>query len=100
MKLHEKPINTISDVWDIYREDFKRVEAQIIEDLDSEVSLINDVGYHLLKGGGQAVQASLMVLCSRLCDYHGADDIILASVVEFIHTATLFTLTMLLMRLM
>ena len=30
-----------------------------------------------------------MVLCSRLCDYHGADDIILASVVEFIHTATL-----------
>ena len=58
MKLHEKPINSISDVWDIYREDFKRVEAQIIEDLDSEVSLINDVGYHLLKGGGQAVQAS------------------------------------------
>ncbi len=89
MKLHEKPINTISDVWDMYREDFKRVESQIIEDLDSEVSLINDVGYHLLKGGGKRFRPLLMVLCSRLCNYNGSDDIVLASVVEFIHTATL-----------
>ncbi|OGW51359.1 MAG: hypothetical protein A2Z50_07985 [Nitrospirae bacterium RBG_19FT_COMBO_42_15] len=73
----------------MYREDFKRVESQIIEDLDSEVSLINDVGYHLLKGGGKRFRPLLMVLCSRLCNYNGSDDIVLASVVEFIHTATL-----------
>ncbi|MBI5043164.1 MAG: polyprenyl synthetase family protein [Nitrospirae bacterium] len=89
MKLHERPTNSISDVWDIYKEDLKKVEAQIIEDLDSEVSLINDVGYHLLKGGGKRFRPLLMILCSRLCDYQGADDIVLASVVEFIHTATL-----------
>ena len=47
------------------------------------------MGYHLLKGGGKRFRPLLMILCSRLSDYHGADDIILASVVEFIHTATL-----------
>lgn len=89
MSLNAKPITNISEIWDIYKEDFKRVEAQIKEDLRSDVSLISDVGSHLLNGGGKRFRPLLMMLCARLCDYAGHYDALLASVVEFIHTATL-----------
>jgi octaprenyl-diphosphate synthase len=89
MKLQEKTITTIADVLELYKEDLKRVEAQIKEDLNTDIPLISDVGSHLLNGGGKRFRPLLMMLCSRLCDYSGRDDALLASVVEFIHTATL-----------
>ncbi len=89
MKLQEKTITTIADVLELYKEDLKRVEAQIKEDLSTDISLISEVGAHLLNGSGKRFRPLLIMLCSRLCDYSGRDDALLASVVEFIHTATL-----------
>lgn len=73
----------------LLQEDLERVEAQFKKDLTSDVALIRKVGEYVLASGGKRVRPMLLLLCSRLAGYGGDEHIALASVVEFIHTATL-----------
>lgn len=73
----------------LLNEDLIRVEAQFKKDLTSEVALIRKVGEYVLASGGKRIRPMLLLLCSRLGGYRGDYHIGLASVVEFIHTATL-----------
>jgi octaprenyl-diphosphate synthase len=70
-------------------DDLLRVEAQFRKDLTSEVPLIRKVGEYVLASGGKRIRPMLLLLCARLSGYAGEQHISLASVVEFIHTATL-----------
>lgn len=70
-------------------EDLKQVEEQFRKDLESEVPLIRKVGEYVLSSGGKRIRPAMLLLAARLCDYTGNQAIPLASVVEFIHTATL-----------
>lgn len=70
-------------------EDLKKVEEQFRKDLESEVPLIRKVGEYVLSSGGKRVRPAVLLLAARLCEYQGTQAIPLASVVEFIHTATL-----------
>jgi octaprenyl-diphosphate synthase len=70
-------------------DDLHRVEAQFKQDLTSEVVLIRKVGEYVLASGGKRLRPMLLLLASRLAGYRGDAHIGLASVVEFIHTATL-----------
>jgi octaprenyl-diphosphate synthase len=65
------------------------VEEQFCEDLASRVPLIRKVGEYVLASGGKRVRPMILLLSSRLAGYQGEAHIGLASVVEFIHTATL-----------
>ncbi len=69
--------------------DLRRVEAQFKEDLTSEVPLIRKVGEYVLGSGGKRMRPLMLLLAARLAGYRGDAHIGLASVVEFIHTATL-----------
>jgi octaprenyl-diphosphate synthase len=73
----------------LLQEDLTKVEAQFRKDLDSEVDLIRKVGEYVLASGGKRLRPMLLLLCARLTGYRGDHHIGLASVVEFIHTATL-----------
>jgi octaprenyl-diphosphate synthase len=70
-------------------EDLKNVELQFKKDLHSDVPLIRKVGEYVLASGGKRIRPALLLLSSKLCGYHGDRHVPLASVVEFIHTATL-----------
>jgi octaprenyl-diphosphate synthase len=70
-------------------EDLKNVEQQFKKDLASEVPLIRKVGEYVLASGGKRIRPALLLLAARLCGYSGSRHIPLASVIEFIHTATL-----------
>lgn len=70
-------------------EDLKQVEEQFRKDLESEVPLIRKVGEYVLASGGKRIRPAMLLLAARLCNYQGTQAIPLASVVEFIHTATL-----------
>uniref|UniRef100_C6E5H5 Octaprenyl diphosphate synthase n=1 Tax=Geobacter sp. (strain M21) TaxID=443144 RepID=C6E5H5_GEOSM len=70
-------------------EDLKNVELQFKKDLQSDVPLIRKVGEYVLSSGGKRIRPALVLLASRLCGYDGNRSVPLASVVEFIHTATL-----------
>jgi len=69
--------------------DLKLVEEQFRKDLESEVPLIRKVGEYVLASGGKRIRPAMLLLAARLCGYDGNQAIPLASVVEFIHTATL-----------
>ncbi len=73
----------------IVGDDLARVEKQFRRDLESDVPLIRKVGEYVLSSGGKRIRPALLLLAARLCDYAGEMAVPLASVVEFIHTATL-----------
>ncbi len=65
------------------------VEICINENLKSRAPLISEVGFHLLKGGGKRIRPLLLLLSARACGYQGDRHYLLASIVEYIHTASL-----------
>jgi len=67
----------------------QEVVRQFKHDLDSEVPLIRKVGEYVLSSGGKRMRPMLVILTSMLSGYKGDKHIGVASVVEFIHTATL-----------
>ncbi|GAB4173803.1 MAG: polyprenyl synthetase family protein [Geothermobacteraceae bacterium] len=79
----------MQNVLELLKNDLSAVEAQFREDLASDVVLIRKVGEYVLGSGGKRVRPMLLLLSARLAGYRGDRHIGLASVVEFIHTATL-----------
>ncbi|MDD2557419.1 MAG: polyprenyl synthetase family protein [Desulfuromonadaceae bacterium] len=65
------------------------VVRQFKHDLNSEVPLIRKVGEYVLASGGKRMRPMLVLLTAMLAGYKGDKHIGVASVVEFIHTATL-----------
>ena len=82
-------LQSMAEVWDLYRTDLEGVEDQVRRNLDSSVALVNTVAAHILSSGGKRIRPLLLLLCARLCGYPGNDHLVLASLVEYIHTATL-----------
>jgi octaprenyl-diphosphate synthase len=80
---------TIREVLDAYREDLEQVEGLIQKNLDSSVPLLNQIAHYILESGGKRIRPLLVVVASRLCGYTGRDHTLIATLVEFIHTATL-----------
>jgi octaprenyl-diphosphate synthase len=55
----------------------------------SDVALVNQLGLYIVNSGGKRVRPMLAILAARALGYQGKDHITLATIVEFIHTATL-----------
>lgn len=83
------PSLTMEDVWSLYREDLREIEAQIQRHLDSPIPLINEIASHILTGGGKRIRPLLLILSSRLGGMDPPGAFALGSLIEFIHTATL-----------
>ncbi len=79
----------MQNVLNLLEDDLQGVERQFREDLASDVALISKVGEYVLASGGKRVRPMLLLLAARLSGYQGTSHVGLASVVEFIHTATL-----------
>ncbi len=65
------------------------VERSLIETISSHVEIINRVGSHIIASGGKRFRPLLYLLAAKGYNYRGADNIALACVFEYIHTATL-----------
>jgi octaprenyl-diphosphate synthase len=57
--------------------------------LHSEIELIPEIIYHLIGSGGKRLRPLLLLASSVLCGYRGERRYALATMIEFIHTATL-----------
>lgn len=73
----------------LMRDDLAQVELRFRVYLESDVPLIRKVGEYVLSSGGKRIRPMLLLLSARMSGYSGDQHIALASVVEFIHTATL-----------
>jgi octaprenyl-diphosphate synthase len=69
--------------------EMNRVNAVILDRMQSEIPLIPELAGHLIAGGGKRMRPMLTLACARLLDYPGDRHHKLAASVEFIHTATL-----------
>ncbi|MDF4667518.1 polyprenyl synthetase family protein, partial [Vibrio parahaemolyticus] len=69
--------------------DMAAVNEAILYQLNSDVSLINQLGYYIISGGGKRIRPMIAVLTGRALDYQGDKHISVAALIEFIHTATL-----------
>ncbi len=79
----------IQDVFNSYKNDLQQVEKCINDHLISEIKLIPEIAHHLIDSGGKRFRPLLLLICARLCGYHGEERFPMATVMEYIHTATL-----------
>ncbi len=79
----------LRDIVQLVEEDLARVEELFEAQFRSDVGLVGEIGRYIREGGGKRIRPALLLLGCRLCGYRGERAITLASVVEFIHTATL-----------
>lgn len=79
----------IQEVYNLIKEDLEGVEQEFKKNLDSDVYLVRKVGEYIFNSGGKRFRPTLVLLSSRLCNYQGERHIPLASIIEFLHTATL-----------
>lgn len=70
-------------------EDMTAVNHCMLAQLQSDVSLINQLGHYILNSGGKRLRPLLTLLSARALEYTGQQHISLAAMIEFIHTATL-----------
>ena len=69
--------------------DFERLNAIVIENLDSRVPLVKEIADYLIESKGKRLRPLLTLLSAKLFGYRGDDHIKLATVIEFLHTAML-----------
>ncbi len=50
-------------------QDMAGVNATILEQLDSDVQLINQLGYYIVSGGGKRIRPMIAVLAARAVGY-------------------------------
>ena len=67
----------------------KAVDQLIIDELHSDVILINEIGRYIVGNGGKRLRPMLLLLSAKALGNVSQNHLILAAVVEFIHTATL-----------
>lgn len=69
--------------------DMQAVNKLIQQQVDSDVALINQLGFYIVNSGGKRLRPLLTVLAARALNIQSQQHHTLAAIVEFIHTATL-----------
>lgn len=76
-------IRTLSD------DDMLKVNQLIQEQVKSDVSLVNQLGFYIVNSGGKRIRPMICVLAARALAIDNTNHHTLAAIIEFIHTATL-----------
>ncbi len=67
----------------------KAVDQLIINELSSDVILINQMSHYIIGSGGKRLRPMLLLLAAKSLGKVSDNHLVLAAVIEFIHTATL-----------
>ncbi len=79
----------IKHIHQIVAEDFALLNGKVVSQLHSGVPLIESIGHYIIGAGGKRIRPVLVLLCARALGYGGERHVDLATVIEFLHTATL-----------
>ena len=69
--------------------DMQAVNKLIQSQVDSEVALINQLGFYIVNSGGKRIRPLITTLAARAVGIGNTQHHTLAAIIEFIHTATL-----------
>ena len=73
----------------VVESDFLAVNDYIVEQLHSDVLLVENIGHYIVEAGGKRLRPILVLLAAHCCNIETGKHIPMAAVIEFIHTATL-----------
>ena len=85
----EAPKMGLEAIFDLVADDFARINQLIPRQLSSGVEMVEEIGRYIVEGGGKRLRPLIVLLTARACAYRGSDHIRLATIIEFLHTATL-----------
>jgi octaprenyl-diphosphate synthase len=84
-----RQVADLKEIVQLVEDDLVEVENLFEEQCRSDVKLVAEIGRYIQEGGGKRIRPALLLLACRLCGHRSPRAILLASVVEFIHSATL-----------
>ena len=70
-------------------EESRAVDKLIVNELSSDVLLINQMSHYIIGSGGKRLRPMLLLLAAKALGKVNDNHLVLAAVIEFIHTATL-----------
>jgi octaprenyl-diphosphate synthase len=101
----------LAQLFEPIRDDLRAVEREFARHIQSQVGLIPTIGNYIQDGGGKRIRPAVLLMAARMAGYEGATSagsasvrpldttggaesrheraVLYASVIEFIHTATL-----------
>jgi octaprenyl-diphosphate synthase len=86
----QKPsLATLAQMFEPIRDDLRKVEGEFARHVQSQVDVIPAIGQYIQDGGGKRIRPAVLLMAARMAGYSGDVAVLYASVVEFIHTATL-----------
>ena len=83
------PATGLDDVFGLVREEFAAINRLIPTQLTSDVALVEEIGRYIVESGGKRLRPLLVLLSARGCGFDGNRHVVLAAVIEFLHTASL-----------
>ena len=79
----------IKAIQQLISDDMHKVNEKILAQLNSDVALINQLGFYIIHSGGKRIRPMIATLAAKALGYQGEQHITCAAFIEFIHTATL-----------
>ncbi len=79
----------LAQLFEPIRADLLQVERELARQVESQVALIPTIGNYVQVSGGKRIRPAVLLMAARMAGYTGEQAVLYASVIEFIHTATL-----------
>jgi octaprenyl-diphosphate synthase len=82
----------VKDIYTVVEKDFDQVNQLIIDQLRSDVPMVEKIGQHIIESGGKRMRPLLVLLASKALNSSPSEPSqhpLLAGIIEFLHTATL-----------
>ncbi len=91
MQVAEKTLDSpdFDDVAALAEDDMQAVNGLIASSLESDVALVSQVSRYIVMSGGKRLRPLIVLLAARALGYDGDQHVRAATIIEFIHTATL-----------
>lgn len=80
---------SFDDVAALADDDIEAVNRLISSSLESDVALVSQVSEYIVMSGGKRLRPLIVLLAARALGYEGEQHVRAATIIEFIHTATL-----------
>lgn len=87
--LNPKSKQTLTDIQQLLADDLSATNRLILEQLASNVPIIQTISQHIIHSGGKRLRPLLVLLSAKYFAYQGLAHHELAAIIEFVHTATL-----------
>ena len=80
---------TFEQIQQLIGNDMDKVDGEILAQLNSQIPLVNQLGYYIIKSGGKRIRPLIALLSARALNADPKRILTCAALIEFIHTASL-----------